>query len=146
MIPGLVIRPMSGADIPEILALETESPAWSGSQFAGEMSQTIGWQYVAASSALLGYICGRSVLDEAEIVKIAVKRDARRTGVATRLLVYSLEKVFQKGVRTCYLEVRSSNTAARSFYEKNDFVVTGVRKNYYVSPREDAVMMAKALG
>lgn len=145
MIAGLVIRPMCEADIPDVVAIEEEC-AWSAAQFLGELHQAHGWQYVAISSTLFGYICGRSVLDEAEIVKIAVKRDVRRQGVATRLLACALEKVFQKGGRTCYLEVRSSNMSARSFYEKNGFSGTGIRKNYYTSPREDAVLMVKSLG
>jgi ribosomal-protein-alanine N-acetyltransferase len=136
---------MREEDIQEILGFEMESPAWSAAQFAGELGQAHGWQYVAIATTLVGYICGRSVLDESEIVKIAVKQEARRQGVATRLLDYSLGKVSRQGVRTCYLEVRSSNTAARSFYEKNGFSVTGIRENYYSSPREDAVMMAKSL-
>lgn len=146
MISGLVIRPMRTADIPNVIAIEREQPAWSAAQFAGEVDQTNGWQYVAISTSLLGYICGRAVLDEAEIVKIAVKHDARRQGVATRLLSHALRKNFDNGVCTCHLEVRSSNEPARYFYEKKGFSVIGIRKNYYTSPREDAVMMVKELG
>ena len=69
MISGLVIRPMCTADITNIIGIEGEPPVWSEAQFAGEIDQANGWQYVAISTALLGYICGRSVLDEAEIVK-----------------------------------------------------------------------------
>jgi ribosomal-protein-alanine acetyltransferase len=146
VISGLVIRPMCTTDLPDIIAIEGEQPVWSEAQFAGEIDQSKGWQYVVISSILHGYICGRSVLDEAEIVKIAVKQDVRRQGVATLLLNHSLNDIFQNGVRTCHLEVRTSNKPARCFYEKNGFSVVGVRENYYTSPREDAVMMAKALG
>jgi len=100
---------------------------------------------VVISTAFHGYICGRSVLDEAEIVKIAVKQDVRRQGVATLLLNHSRNEIFQNGVRICHLEVRTSNKPALCFYEKNGFSVIGVRKNYYTSPREDAVMMVKNL-
>jgi ribosomal protein S18 acetylase RimI-like enzyme len=54
---------------------------------------------VVVSTALHGYICGCSVLDEAEIVKIAVKQDARRQGVAKLLLNHSLNEISQDGVR-----------------------------------------------
>ena len=136
MISGLVIRPMCTADIPDIIAIEGEQSVWSEAQFAGEIEQANGWQYVVISTALYGYICGRSVLDEAEIVKIAVKQDVRRQGVATLLLNHSLNEIFQNGVRTCHLEVRTSNKSARCFYEKNGFSVVGVRKNYYSSPEK----------
>lgn len=146
MISGLIIRPMVATDIPELLKMEEESPVWTEAQFIGELEQNNGWQYVAVVSSILGYICGRSVLDEAEIVKIAVKRDARKRGIATRLLHHSLDAAFKKGVRTCHLEVRQSNQPALNFYKKNDFFISGRRKYYYNSPKEDAVMMVKTVG
>jgi ribosomal-protein-alanine N-acetyltransferase len=134
---------MAASDIPELLAIEEDSPVWSETQFAGELDQPNGWQFVAVDSGIVGYICGRLVLDEAEIVKIAVKRQSRRQGIATRLLQHSLESASQQGARICYLEVRRSNVPARSFYEKNGFSQSGIRKKYYTSPREDAVAMMK---
>ena len=41
--------------------------------------------------------------------------------------------------------VRRSNTAARSLYEKLGFCVTGERKGFYKNPKEDAVLMSRAL-
>jgi ribosomal-protein-alanine N-acetyltransferase len=43
------------------------------------------------------------------------------------------------------LEVRPSNAAARSLYEKLGFKVLWVRQNYYSNPREDALIMGKFL-
>ena len=41
------------------------------------------------------------------------------------------------------LEVRSSNEAAIRLYQKNGFVLEGIRKNYYRNPVEDACIMWK---
>ena len=44
------------------------------------------------------------------------------------------------------LDVRESNTAARSFYEEEGFVEEGIRQNFYDAPKEDAVLMSRKLG
>jgi ribosomal-protein-alanine N-acetyltransferase len=49
------------------------------------------------------------------------------------------------GCTQFWLEVRASNSAARSLYEKLGFEVLGVRKNYYERPREDALVMGLTL-
>ena len=43
------------------------------------------------------------------------------------------------------LEVRASNSAARKFYDKNHFIDIAIRKNYYRSPVEDAIVMYRVL-
>ena len=50
-----------------------------------------------------------------------------------------------KGVTVIHLEVRESNTPARTLYEKLGFTVDGIRKNYYERPRENAVLMTRYL-
>jgi len=47
--------------------------------------------------------------------------------------------------RSIFLEVRISNKEARKMYEKFGFSLLGTRKNYYVLPVEDAVVMALRL-
>ena len=42
-------------------------------------------------------------------------------------------------------EVRESNEIARKFYRKNDFIDVAIRKNYYRSPVEDAIVMLRSL-
>jgi ribosomal-protein-alanine acetyltransferase len=62
-------------------------------------------------------------------IDVAVKH--RRKGVGLRLLK-ELEKIFvEKGVETCYLEVRTDNVAARELYSKQGYIETKRLKGYY---------------
>ena len=92
-----------------------------------------------------GYVCFSCVIDEAEITRIAVRPSYRREGIATELIEFLKEYLSKKGCKTILLEVRASNIAAKSLYNKLGFVTYAVRKNYYHSPDEDAVLMSAKL-
>jgi len=77
---------------------------------------------VAISAVLLGYICGRAVLDEAEIVKIAVKHDARRQGVATRLLSHASGKVSIMGCAPVILRCAVPTSPRDIFMKRRGFL------------------------
>ena len=83
------------------------------------------------------------VEDEAEIIDIRVGKRYRRTGIGESLLTQSFEKLRLSEIRSVFLEVRSSNTAALAFYKKLGFAMMGRRENYYKTAvgREDALMM-----
>jgi ribosomal-protein-alanine N-acetyltransferase len=57
------------------------------------------------------------------------------------LLHAYLERCLEKSCDTFYLEVRASNSAAISLYEKVGFRPYGRRKRYYSHPTEDAILM-----
>ncbi len=90
---------------------------------------------------LLGYAGLLMVPWEADILNITVRPEARRQGIATQLLEKIGELSEPRGVTVIHLEVRESNAPARALYEKLGFTVDGIRKNYYESPRENAVLM-----
>lgn len=77
--------------------------------------------------------------DEAELFRIAVIPEARRNGLGKILLEKMLEDWNRLRISRAFLEVRSSNTAARALYEKYGFKPLGVRKKYY-NNAEDAVV------
>ena len=83
------------------------------------------------------------VQDEAEIIDIRVGEAFRRTGIGESLLTQSFEKLRLSEIRSVFLEVRSSNTAALALYAKLGFAMMGRRENYYktAAGREDALMM-----
>ena len=92
---------------------------------------------------LSGYLLSHDVLDEVHIMQIAVSPSYRRRGIAEQL---SRNLLTAKHGMSLLLEVRASNRAAQSLYEKLGFVHSGIRKAYYVPPhegeaREDAVLM-----
>ncbi|MBR3070219.1 MAG: ribosomal protein S18-alanine N-acetyltransferase [Lachnospiraceae bacterium] len=90
---------------------------------------------------LLGYAGLLMVPYEADILNITVRPEARRQGIATQLLGKIGELSEPRGVTVIHLEVRESNTPARTLYKKLGFTVDGIRKNYYERPRENAVLM-----
>lgn len=143
---SLRLRPMLAADLAPALAVEAEgiSP-WTAAELEGELGEETGWQFVAVASGqdmdLCGFICGRMVAGEAEILRLAVARVWWRRGVASLLLAHSLDFLAHQAVDRVFLEVRAANAGARSLYEKFGFRQVGLRRNYYASPPDHALVM-----
>jgi ribosomal-protein-alanine N-acetyltransferase len=141
----LKIASMQQEDIPEILALEAETlSAWSKEQLEDELKQPTGFQFVVrnnGSEKIRAVLCGRIIKDEAEILKLNVAKHTRKKGVGSQLLDCVLKFYKKQGVKNCFLELRASNSAARSLYEKAGFCITGYRRDYYDEPVEDAILM-----
>ena len=85
------------------------------------------------------------VLDEADITNVSVDAASRRDGVGESMLQELMRRGEQKGIKAFTLEVRESNLAAISLYQKLGFVSAGIRKNFYDAPKENAVIMWKYL-
>ena len=85
------------------------------------------------------------VLDEGQIVNVATAKAARRRGLAEQLLRRLLEQARQQGITFLSLEVRQGNLPAQELYRKLGFSFAGVRPNYYVKPRENALIMIRSL-
>lgn len=96
-------------------------------------------------SQLVGYISARQVADEAEILNLAVRGSWRRHGAGAQLLGGMLWRLLSNQVTRVYLEVRESNQAAISLYEKYGFRRTGRRRGYYCDPLEDALLFERKL-
>ncbi|HET8889383.1 MAG TPA: ribosomal protein S18-alanine N-acetyltransferase [Candidatus Angelobacter sp.] len=96
---------------------------------------------VEQAGAVVGFIVGQQVAEEWEIENIAVTGAARRCGLGSRLVGELLDHVRRRGGKTVFLEVRESNRAARSLYEKWAFIEVGSRKAYYQNPAEDALVL-----
>ena len=94
---------------------------------------------------LVGYVGMMTVLDEGQITNVAVKSDFRRRGCAKALLSALEEYALENGIVFLSLEVRKSNLSARSLYLADGWADVGVRKNFYSSPIEDAIVMTKTL-
>lgn len=143
------VRAMRAEDLPGVVAIEEESPSpWSMLQFGEELAREDGWQFVAldiSSGELAGFILGRLCLDEAELLKIATAKAHRRQGAAAILLGHAMRHLADKGAARCFLELRAGNLPALALYENFAFRRVGSRKNYYHSPPEEALLMARAV-
>lgn len=132
------------AYLPEVLALEQAAfaPAWTEGSLLKEIWREETYFALAVDDdAVLGFCILRRMSDEGELYQIAVQREWQRQGIAAQLLSAALNDCALHGVAAIYLEVRRSNVSAISLYRKSGFVRQGLRKNYYSSPVEDAVVL-----
>lgn len=95
---------------------------------------------------IIGYFLGQCVLDEMEILRIAVSPNYRRMGYGRLLLNAAHQKAIERGIVHCYLEVRESNNSAISLYKSFDFLQYGRRSRFYRQPDEDAILMKTQWG
>ncbi|MDQ3816595.1 MAG: ribosomal protein S18-alanine N-acetyltransferase [Acidobacteriota bacterium] len=94
---------------------------------------------------IAGFIASRLVGDELHVNNVAVRKEFRRVGIGRALLETVIEKGASRSARHAFLEVRASNRAAQALYKRCGFSITGLRKNYYSDPREDALVMSREL-
>jgi ribosomal-protein-alanine N-acetyltransferase len=138
----LEIRPLLEADIDAVVALEAESfpEPWSEGMLREELA-ALGRRYlvVVLDGDVVGY-GGVMVVDtDAHIMTIAVTAIRRRAGIGSRLMLALIDAALDAGALHLTLELRVSNQAARSLYEKFGFASVGIRPRYY--PDEDALVM-----
>jgi len=90
---------------------------------------------------ILGFVGLWLTVGEAHIVTLAARQGHRRRGLGELLLIAAIEVALAHRQQVMTLEVRRSNEAAISLYEKYGFSRVGVRRRYYTDNREDAVIM-----
>ncbi|CAK9883945.1 MAG: Ribosomal-protein-alanine acetyltransferase [Candidatus Erwinia impunctatus] len=97
---------------------------------------------------LIAFAITQVVLDEATLFNLAVDPDFQRQGLGEQLLTGLIAHLVERGVQMLWLEVRASNHAAISLYEKLCFNEVSRRRDYYPAPggkKEDAIVMALML-
>jgi ribosomal-protein-alanine N-acetyltransferase len=123
-------------------ALSFERP-WSAEEFADLLSAP----GVFALGGPQGFIVCRTVIDEAEVLTLAVDPAARRAGLGRALVELAMGVAVLAGAGTAFLEVAEDNPAARALYAAAGFSVAGRRRGYYARPDRavDAVVMRRDL-
>lgn len=140
------ILSMQEQHIPQIAALEKQcfSDPWSEAAVRSELENPLSlWLAAERNGAVIGYVGSQMVPPEADMMNLAVAPEARRQGIADALIGELIRRLSTKDVTSLSLEVRVSNTAARSLYEKLGFRQIGLRPNYYFHPKEDACILRK---
>ena len=87
-----------------------------------------------------GFLVAHHVAAEWELENIVVSAKSRQKGIGGHLLEALFSRARETNSEELFLEVRESNTAARSFYERHGFQQVGSRKSYYNAPSEDAIL------
>lgn len=143
------LAPLRWWHLQRVTELEQEifgSEAWSQGMLWSELAA--GHYYLAAVSGeeLVGY-AGLALAppDEAWVNNIAVAPQARRRGIAARLLTDLLEHARSEGIRSVLLEVAVDNMSAQIMYDSFGFDTVGIRKGYYQPSNTDAAVMRMEL-
>ena len=143
----VVVRDMHVDDLPSVAAIEAASfsDAWAPSAFADLLARKYARLRVATSSdgTILGYCILLRAADEGEIANICTAAAVRGRGVGGGLLDDALAAADASATAAVYLEVRTSNVAARALYEGRGFSLVGRRKGYYQHPNEDALVLRR---
>ncbi len=137
---------MQPRHVPQVAALEKICFAdpWSEKSVASELENPLSYWLVAMDGEkLVGYVGSQTVLGETDMMNVAVSPDYRRQGIAEGLILALIAALKARESHCLTLEVRDSNASARALYEKLGFSEIGRRKNYYRSPKEDALILRK---
>ncbi|WP_411823604.1 GNAT family N-acetyltransferase [Leptospira sp. 'Mane'] len=135
------IRALSEEDLPLLAGLEKQcfpGEEWTSKMLAShlEYHQAFVWE----EENVMSYALVCETPWEVEIFRIATIPTYQRKGAALRLLQSVLEKFATKDF---FLEVKESNSAALSLYEKSGFSVLEKRKKYYPDGSTAIIMLRK---
>jgi ribosomal-protein-alanine N-acetyltransferase len=144
------IRRMALEDIPVVADLDRRSFSlpWSARAFAHEVTDNDHARCWVAevkegdrSPVLAGIAVVWLIVDEAHIATIAVEPQMRGQGIGRAMMETLLADARSQGMLSVTLEVRRSNLAARSLYQRFGFEEVGVRIRYYKDNFEDALIL-----
>ena len=130
-----------------LIERESFGDPWGPREFSSALAQPRSIFLVAEDSdgVVAGYAIALAVVDEAEILNLAVHPELRGRGIGGNLLDAALTEVQSRGAEQVYLEVRESNDAARKLYAARGFDEVTRRRGYYRNPLEDALVLRLAV-
>ena len=144
----VMIEEMTVQDMEQIMAIEKVSfpTPWSENMFRKELKVSMSRNFVARIKSergkeLIGYMNYWIYAGESHLNNIAVRRDYRRKGIASKLMTEMIRKSLKEGAALGTLEVRRTNEAASRLYERYGYIMKGVRPNYYDDTKEDGLIM-----
>lgn len=146
----ITFRPMRKDDLDSVMVIDhlSFSMPWPKSAYLHDLIdnpkallRVVEIDSDRSSSQLVGMVDTWLILDEAHIATLAVHPDFRGQGIASKLIEWVLLEAYEKGASRALLEVRASNHAAQSLYNKYGFVIVHRRPRYYYDNKEDALLM-----
>lgn len=120
---------------------------WSVGNFRDSLNTGYSCWVFEQNQQMIGYVVMMLALDEAHLLNISVAKHAQGKGYGDTLLSFIMQKAREHGALNMFLEVRVTNKAAISLYEKKGFNEMAIRPRYYPAEhdREDAMLMGVAL-
>ena len=140
-----IIREMQDDDLSEVVSLVDEASefAWNAKRILDSLNSPYDRCLLlcdAEAGGILAYAVLHLVLDESQLLNIAVLKSQQGQGLGSYFIQQLIAVAQRDNARLMLLEVRATNRAAIRLYEKQGFIRNGVRKAYYPadSGREDA--------
>ena len=135
------VRRLTYKDLESVVQIANESfpRPWKPDEFLFFLEHASGscWGVETDAGVLQCYFLSLKAIDELDIVSVATRVEARRQGIAEKLLKHIL---YCGECHSAFLEVGVTNAPAQKLYEKMGFKLMGTRKKYY-DGREDALVM-----
>jgi [ribosomal protein S18]-alanine N-acetyltransferase len=150
----IALREASASDIAPLMAMMERAfdpafgEAWNQGQCLGILSLPDTWlTFAEHAGETVGFALNRFLVDEAELLLLAVVPERRRQGVARALIEHSATSARSRGAHRLLLEVRADNSAI-DLYHQARFAEIGRRRDYYRGPcgLRDAITLARPLG
>lgn len=149
-----ILERLGTADAPAIARVHSEdfSRPWSPAEFAALIDQPTVFGFAAREvgnkAGLAGFVLARVVIDEGEILTVAVARAHRREGLGRELMDSVMRQLHSDRASHLLLEVDETNVPALALYRRLGFREVGKRKNYYAGgtgPGTGALVMRRDL-
>jgi ribosomal-protein-alanine N-acetyltransferase len=129
------------------------TPGWTEATFASLLAMPGSFGLIATlldngAAHPVGFALARIAADEAELLSMGVVKERQRRGIARRLVAACVDRVAGAGAAVLFLEVGTTNRAARALYDQLGFQAIGHRHGYYPTAdggAEDAVVMRRDL-
>ena len=141
-----MIEPATRFHAPALAAIHRQAfsaaEAWSEAALALQLQAPGGYGLVETTG---GFALARVIIDEAELLTLAVVPGMRRRGIAATLLRGIAAGAADRGARQVFLEVSERNAAARALYAAAGFAPVGRRRSYYPDGA-DALLLRLPVG
>ena len=141
----VAFRAMTPADLEAVADLTHRADpfGWTLRNFSDAHASGNTLTVLTVDGVTTGIAAVMHVLDESELLEIAVQPAMQGRGYGKALLAQAIALARCNGAVRMFLEVRESNARARKMYTSFGFEETGRRKNYYPTEngREDAILM-----
>lgn len=140
----LVFSPMQLKDLHDVYYIEQRvfPYHWTYRNFESSIAiENRGIVLRDGNGTMIGYFIALDIVDEMELLKIAVGKEFQGKGYGRILMDKVLELARLLEMESVFLEVRESNVPAIGLYKATGFKTVGIRPGYYVQPKEDALLM-----
>jgi ribosomal-protein-alanine N-acetyltransferase len=144
---SIFIRDFERGDASAIIEIQCtaeQSSQWLVADYE-QLSREVGGVILVAQShktgAKVGFLAARLTGEEAELYNLAVAETHRHRGVGRALVQEFHRRLASAGVLQVSCEVRASNAAALNLYRAFGYVRSGLRRGYYASDGEDALLL-----